>query len=487
MPCKYRGPRRRSGPRPARAPAARGPRARARHGHGLGPRRGLARGAGPRGGGGRARRREARGGAAPPPRAPHRLGRGPPARARDRPPDGHGLRPVGTLSRHRKGTMAGSSSELTMAEEGAEGRSRGRSAGRHDKPVPAWRATEKSARARRGAKAHDASSEPHRRSVRGASGRRVHPRPRPGRGGRHLGDPGPRRGGRRCRLRPRRHDGPALTRHPDVRTASVTGSVETGSAIMAEAATNITEANLLGGEAPAIVVADADLDLAVKAITPSRTLNTGQVCNAAERVFVGRAVRERFLEKLDASMAARRHGDPPGDGPIDGGPSPTRPGSTRSGPWSRAALGGRSAGGRREDRRSRGRAAPSSRPCWSTAGGRWRSSTGRSSARPAGRHPRRPRRGHRPRERHGLRAHLVDPRLDPLHGAQGLPRAAVRRDLGGPGARRGDAGPPRRPRPLGHRRRGRQARPPRARRDPPGPPPDPRLGARDGAAAAAAP
>ena len=62
---------------------------------------------------------------------------------------------------------------------------------------------------------------------------------------------------------------------------SFTGSVETGSRIMADAAKNITKVNLeLGGKAPAIVVADADLDLAAKLIKASRTLNTGQVCNA---------------------------------------------------------------------------------------------------------------------------------------------------------------------------------------------------------------
>ncbi|MFC3217220.1 aldehyde dehydrogenase family protein [Comamonas sp. JC664] len=41
-----------------------------------------------------------------------------------------------------------------------------------------------------------------------------------------------------------------------------------------------------GWQAPAIVLADADLDLAVKAIRDSRIINTGQVCNCAERVYV---------------------------------------------------------------------------------------------------------------------------------------------------------------------------------------------------------
>ena len=67
-------------------------------------------------------------------------------------------------------------------------------------------------------------------------------------------------------LRPRRHHGPRADRCiPTCKMVSFTGSVETGSKIMADAAKNITKVNLeLGGKAPAIVVADADLDLAAK-------------------------------------------------------------------------------------------------------------------------------------------------------------------------------------------------------------------------------
>ena len=68
---------------------------------------------------------------------------------------------------------------------------------------------------------------------------------------------------------------------------SLTGSVEGGVAVMRAAADNITKVSLeLGGKAPAIVMQDADLDLAVKSIRASRIINTGQVCNCAERVYV---------------------------------------------------------------------------------------------------------------------------------------------------------------------------------------------------------
>jgi lactaldehyde dehydrogenase / glycolaldehyde dehydrogenase len=102
---------------------------------------------------------------------------------------------------------------------------------------------------------------------------------------------------------------------------SFTGSVDTGSKIMAEAAANITKVNLeLGGKASAIVVAEADLDLAVEMIKQGRVLNTGQACNAPERVYVDRRISDQFVEKLAAEMRATRYGDPLGDKPIDMGP-----------------------------------------------------------------------------------------------------------------------------------------------------------------------
>ena len=115
--------------------------------------------------------------------------------------------------------------------------------------------------------------------------------------------------------------GHSLTSHGGIDLISFTGSVGTGSRIMAAAAPNITKLNLeLGGKAPAIVLADADLGLAVKAITASRVINTGQVCNCAERVYVERKVAEPFIEQIAASMAATRYGDPLAEDNLDMGP-----------------------------------------------------------------------------------------------------------------------------------------------------------------------
>lgn len=115
--------------------------------------------------------------------------------------------------------------------------------------------------------------------------------------------------------------GSALTSHSDVNLISFTGSVATGSAIMKVAGANLTRVNLeLGGKAPAIVLADADLDLAAKAIVDSRIINTGQVCNCAERVYVERAVADQFTAKVEALIKGVRIGDPSTDHSVEMGP-----------------------------------------------------------------------------------------------------------------------------------------------------------------------
>ncbi len=102
---------------------------------------------------------------------------------------------------------------------------------------------------------------------------------------------------------------------------SFTGSVQTGSAIMTAAAPNITKVNLeLGGKAPVLVMSDADIDLAVKAVTASRVINSGQVCNCAERAYVQSGVADQFVEKLSAAMKATRFGDPLADESVAYGP-----------------------------------------------------------------------------------------------------------------------------------------------------------------------
>src|SRR5699024_6564609 len=105
--------------------------------------------------------------------------------------------------------------------------------------------------------------------------------------------------------------GNELSRNEKIGMVSFTGSVETGTEIMKAAAENIVKVNLeLGGKAPAIVMNDADLDLAVQAIKDSRILNNGQVFNNAERIYVHEEVADEFVEKLTAAMKATKIGNP---------------------------------------------------------------------------------------------------------------------------------------------------------------------------------
>ncbi|HDR0619688.1 TPA: aldehyde dehydrogenase [Pasteurella multocida] len=115
--------------------------------------------------------------------------------------------------------------------------------------------------------------------------------------------------------------GNELASNPKVGLVSLTGSEPAGRKVMEAASKNIIKVNLeLGGKAPAIVLADADLDLAADAIVASRVINSGQVCNCAERVYVQREVKEVFTQKLIERMKKVRSGNPLEDETLDMGP-----------------------------------------------------------------------------------------------------------------------------------------------------------------------
>ncbi|AUI66665.1 MULTISPECIES: aldehyde dehydrogenase [Glaesserella] len=115
--------------------------------------------------------------------------------------------------------------------------------------------------------------------------------------------------------------GNELAANPKVGLISLTGSEPAGRKVMEAASQNITKVNLeLGGKAPAIVFADADLDLAANAIVASRVINSGQVCNCAERVYVQREVKDQFIAKLVERMQKVRSGNPLEDETLDMGP-----------------------------------------------------------------------------------------------------------------------------------------------------------------------
>lgn len=105
--------------------------------------------------------------------------------------------------------------------------------------------------------------------------------------------------------------GNALVKNRKIGFVSFTGSVETGEEIMKLAASNVTKVSLeLGGKAPAIVMDDADLESTLKYVLASRILDAGQVCNAAERLYVQEGIADKFVSKLAERMRAIKVGNP---------------------------------------------------------------------------------------------------------------------------------------------------------------------------------
>jgi lactaldehyde dehydrogenase/glycolaldehyde dehydrogenase len=119
--------------------------------------------------------------------------------------------------------------------------------------------------------------------------------------------------------------GDALVRSPITQLVTVTGSVRAGKEILAASAENITVVSLeLGGKAPFIVMADADVDAAVDAAAEARFWNCGQVCTCNERTYVQAQVFDQFVEKFVAKASALRVGDPTRD-ETQMGPKVNRP------------------------------------------------------------------------------------------------------------------------------------------------------------------
>ncbi|MGH2981975.1 MAG: aldehyde dehydrogenase [Solirubrobacterales bacterium] len=102
-----------------------------------------------------------------------------------------------------------------------------------------------------------------------------------------------------------------LIAHPAVRRINFTGSSRVGALIAENAGRHLKRVLLeLGGKAPMIVLADADLDEAVAAAKFGSFMHTGQICMATERLVVDKSVAEPFSEKLAERAAALKVGDP---------------------------------------------------------------------------------------------------------------------------------------------------------------------------------
>ena len=103
--------------------------------------------------------------------------------------------------------------------------------------------------------------------------------------------------------------GQHLVEHPDVPIITFTGSRETGVAVTKAAANNLKHVHLeLGGKNAIIVMADADLELAVDGIVWSAFGTSGQRCTAASRVIVHEAVYDQLASRLVERVEQMRLG-----------------------------------------------------------------------------------------------------------------------------------------------------------------------------------
>jgi succinate-semialdehyde dehydrogenase/glutarate-semialdehyde dehydrogenase len=111
-----------------------------------------------------------------------------------------------------------------------------------------------------------------------------------------------------------------LLRDGRARKLSFTGSTEVGRLLLAQSAEQVLRVSLeLGGNAPFLVFADADLDAAVDGAMLAKMRNIGEACTAANRFYVHEDVAAEFTERLTARMAALRVGPGLADG-VDVGP-----------------------------------------------------------------------------------------------------------------------------------------------------------------------
>jgi aminobutyraldehyde dehydrogenase len=103
--------------------------------------------------------------------------------------------------------------------------------------------------------------------------------------------------------------GAALVSRPEVRMASLTGSVASGQKILGSAASSLIRTHLeLGGKAPVIVFDDADLEAVVAGLRAFSFYNAGQDCTAACRVYAGAKIHDRLVADLSSAAASLKVG-----------------------------------------------------------------------------------------------------------------------------------------------------------------------------------
>ncbi|RID88757.1 aldehyde dehydrogenase family protein [Peribacillus asahii] len=104
--------------------------------------------------------------------------------------------------------------------------------------------------------------------------------------------------------------GNALVEHPNTAAVTFTGSNQVGREIASKAVAQNKKFQLeLGGKNPAVVLADADLDLAAKLTIEGAMKQTGQRCTATSRVYVEQSIYDTFVDKLLTEVKQIKVGD----------------------------------------------------------------------------------------------------------------------------------------------------------------------------------
>lgn len=118
--------------------------------------------------------------------------------------------------------------------------------------------------------------------------------------------------------------GEALVTHPDIAKVAMTGSTKVGKRILESCAPQLKRVSLeLGGHCPAIVCADANLDLAAEVIAYKGFRNCGQSCSTVNRVYAHRSIHDALVEKLKILAEKMTLGDGISDPAVDNGPMAT--------------------------------------------------------------------------------------------------------------------------------------------------------------------
>ncbi|WP_445149800.1 aminobutyraldehyde dehydrogenase [Baekduia sp. Peel2402] len=120
-------------------------------------------------------------------------------------------------------------------------------------------------------------------------------------------------------------DGPGvgqhIVEHPEISLVSLTGSVGTGKNIARTAADTLKRVHLeLGGKAPVVVFADADVKAVAESLRVASFLNSGQDCTAASRVLAVPEIYDALVEELAAAASSLVVGDPAEGEQVEMGP-----------------------------------------------------------------------------------------------------------------------------------------------------------------------